>query len=81
MDRVVVTEDSRLFLINKHTEAVVLPECTVLGYFGKGSFVVAKGEEPLPQAAIPWCVTDDMQIVMHDGRGKTIRSIVIAKKK
>ena len=76
----VVTEEKRLFLINKHTEAVILPEYTILGYFGKGSFVIAKGEEPLPQAAIPWCVTDDMQIVMHDGRGKTIRSIVIAKK-
>ena len=78
---IAITEDSRLFLVNKHTEAVVLPEYTVLGYFGKGSFVVAKGEEPLPQAAIPWTVTDDTQIVIYNGTGTTIRSIVIAKKK
>ena len=75
-----VTASDRLYLINKHSETVVVPEHTLLGYFGKGSFMTAKGQEPLPQSAIHWDVKQDTQIVIFNGVGQTVRSIVVDKK-
>ena len=75
-----ICEGDRVFVANKREDALVIPACTMLASWAKGSFAIISSDAAIPTTGIQWVLNDSANVVYADGVVQTIGKIINDKR-